>query len=333
MANEVLNKAADAEQRRRGKDCLVKAINWVAWEGGMVTPVLKERFEARGVRLLPLEEGGRQFAAELTAGAEGVEVVLGAADLPDPLNASRREPTAFDVPVGLERLAFLYSHCVEDGLPVLPMVLVLEWFVRVGQAAWPGRQVCCSDLKVLAGARITDVESATWFRIHCRRTSDTVLEVELRRGEVRHYSAVLGPASHQAQPLMAPRRMKDKNRQFSPRPARSSYDNGHLFHGPHFQVLQTLDDWTGDEGGADLRGTDEVGWGEGPWLTDPAALDGGLQLALLWGLHHKNRKSLPTRFEAFVPLGRARRSGSSLRPVRASVRPSRDRRRSALLRG
>jgi hypothetical protein len=260
MANEVLNKVAAAEQARRGKGCLVKAINWGAWEGGMVTPVLKERFEARGVRLLPLEEGGRQFATELITGAEGVEVVLGVADFTDPLKVSRSSATTFDVVVEPERSAFLRSHCVEEGVPVVPMVLVLEWFVRVGRVIWPGQEVVCRDLKVLAGAQLRDFERK-------------------------------------------PRRMNDESRQSLPRPARSAYEDGLLFHGPHFQVLQTLDDFSGQECGADLCGTDEVGWGAGPWLTDPATLDGGLQLAILWGLHHTDCKSLPTRVEAFVPLG------------------------------
>jgi malonyl CoA-acyl carrier protein transacylase len=309
MANEVLNKVANAEARRRGKDCLVKAINWGAWEGGMVTPILKERFEARGVRLLPLEEGGRQFAAELTSGAGEVEVVLGVADLNDPLKASRGAVTGFDVAVGAERMAFLHSHCVEDGVPVVPVVLVLEWFVRAGRAVWPGQDICCRDLKVLAGAPLRDLERGAWFRIHCRRTADSVLEVELHRGRVRHYSAVLTPAPRDALPVTKPGPMKATDRRLEP--ARSAYEDGLLFHGPHFQVLEALDDLSGVEGSADLRGTDEVDWGKGPWLTDPAALDGGLQLALLWGLRHKNRKSLPTHFEAFVPLGvpgaRARR--------------------------
>ncbi|HEX4611994.1 MAG TPA: SDR family NAD(P)-dependent oxidoreductase, partial [Urbifossiella sp.] len=164
MANEVLNKVAGAEARRRGDGCLVKSINWGAWEGGMVTPALRGRFAARGVRLLPLGEGGRLFAAELTAGAGGVEVVLGVADGTDPLNARRAAATEFDVAVGPERTGFLSSHCVEGDTPVLPVVLVLEWFMRVGRAAWPDRPVCCRDLKVLTGAPLRDFERGMWFR-------------------------------------------------------------------------------------------------------------------------------------------------------------------------
>mgnify|MGYP004189994847 CR=1 FL=1 len=56
-----------------------------------------------------------------------------------------------------------------------------------------------------------------------------------------------------------------------------------LFHGPHFQVIDTLKG-VGEEGiVGQLKGTEDVdwnGWGK-QWRTDPALLDGGLQLALL----------------------------------------------------
>jgi hypothetical protein len=37
-----------------------------------------------------------------------------------------------------------------------------------------------------------------------------------------------------------------------------------------------------------------MSWPDAPWVNDVAALDGGLQLAILWGKHHKNATSLPT---------------------------------------
>ena len=310
MANEVLNKVANAEARRRGDACLVKSINWGAWEGGMVTPALKERFQARGVRLLPLTEGGRQFAAELTAAAGGVEVVLGVADGTDPLKAAREHPIGYDVAVDLDRMPFLTSHAIED-VPVVPVVLVLEWFLRLGRSMWPGQNVNCRDLKVLAGAQLRDCDRGTWFRITCRRNGDAV-DVELHRNGVRHYSAVLTPAPREVRPpVTRPRQTME--------PGQPAYDDGRLFHGPYFQVLEGVGDLSGDGVGADLRGTDEVEWGGGPWATDPAALDGGLQLALLWGHHHKHRKSLPTRFDAFTQLGEP---GRKVRRCELRVRQS-----------
>ncbi len=42
-----------------------------------------------------------------------------------------------------------------------------------------------------------------------------------------------------------------------------------------------------------LRTTHAMGWQEEPWILDPAALDGGLQLAVLWFKRHLGGASLP----------------------------------------
>jgi malonyl CoA-acyl carrier protein transacylase/NADP-dependent 3-hydroxy acid dehydrogenase YdfG len=76
MANEVLNKVAAAEARRRGDACRVVSIGWGPWEGGMVTPTLQKHFESRGVKLLPVTVGARAFVAELS-GRSDVDVVIG----------------------------------------------------------------------------------------------------------------------------------------------------------------------------------------------------------------------------------------------------------------
>ncbi|NTW20454.1 MAG: KR domain-containing protein, partial [Nostocales cyanobacterium W4_Combined_metabat2_030] len=44
MANEVLNRVAQAEAKRR-PNCVVKSIGWGPWAGGMVTPNLKAKFD------------------------------------------------------------------------------------------------------------------------------------------------------------------------------------------------------------------------------------------------------------------------------------------------
>ena len=73
-ANEVLNKTAQAEARRR-PGCRVVAVNWGPWDGGMVTPGLRKVFEAEGVGLIPLADGAAFLVQELTAAGQAVEVV------------------------------------------------------------------------------------------------------------------------------------------------------------------------------------------------------------------------------------------------------------------
>ena len=71
------------------------------------------------------------------------------------------------------------------------------------------------------------------------------------------------------------------------------YDGHVLFHGTDFQVIQELDGVSQQGIQATLSGTRDIGWGEEPWHTDPAALDGGLQLALLWSKEALGGASLP----------------------------------------
>src|SRR5262249_48757358 len=76
VANEVLNKMAQRESKRR-TGCRVVAINWGPWDGGMVTPSLARQFEREGIGLIPLKDGAQFILAELSAATGPVEVVAG----------------------------------------------------------------------------------------------------------------------------------------------------------------------------------------------------------------------------------------------------------------
>src|SRR5439155_2586530 len=73
-ANEVLNKTAQVEARRR-PGCRVVAVNWGPWDGGMVTPGLRKQFESEGVGLIPLHDGAVFVVQELNAAGKAVEVI------------------------------------------------------------------------------------------------------------------------------------------------------------------------------------------------------------------------------------------------------------------
>src|SRR6185436_20548529 len=61
MANSVLNQIAKDEAAQRGSNCVVRALNWGPWDGGMVTPELRDHFAARGVPIIPVHEGAAAF--------------------------------------------------------------------------------------------------------------------------------------------------------------------------------------------------------------------------------------------------------------------------------
>ncbi|MDH4134496.1 MAG: polyketide synthase dehydratase domain-containing protein, partial [Gammaproteobacteria bacterium] len=109
-----------------------------------------------------------------------------------------------------------------------------------------------------------------------------MIAVELRgEGNVLHYSATVKMAEHATLPPQA-----------GAQPALEKwtqekvYDGHVLFHGPSFQVIDSIkgisrEGIVGMLSGV-VSGTRIGKWPKEAWCSDAAALDGGLQLALLW---------------------------------------------------
>src|SRR6185436_1542332 len=112
-ANEVLNKLAQVEARRR-PDCRVVSINWGPWNGGMATPGVRKLFEQEGVGLIEPAAGAEFLVQELRSADQGAVEVLAlapftggpAARAPAPAIA---DSVAFVREVSVEALPFLES--------------------------------------------------------------------------------------------------------------------------------------------------------------------------------------------------------------------------------
>ncbi|MBK6531468.1 MAG: SDR family oxidoreductase [Deltaproteobacteria bacterium] len=161
MANEVLNKVAAAERRRRAPGFVAKAIGWGPWEGGMVTPALKARFDQMGVALIPLAEGARRFVDEITAAPGEVETVVGGAMGEGPLG-SKTTATVMSVEVAVDQGShpYLTDHRVA-GKPVLPVALAIEWMARAARAFRPAAGAMrLRDLRCCAASSSTTTRAA-----------------------------------------------------------------------------------------------------------------------------------------------------------------------------
>jgi hypothetical protein len=71
------------------------------------------------------------------------------------------------------------------------------------------------------------------------------------------------------------------------------YDGHVLFHGPSFQVIDSVQGVSRDGIVGMLSGTQKSAWPGKSWRSDAAAMDGGLQLALLWSQHVLGGAVLP----------------------------------------
>ncbi|MFT5460212.1 MAG: hypothetical protein ACI9K2_006729, partial [Myxococcota bacterium] len=272
-----------------------RALGWGPWEGGMVTPALKARFESLGVPLIPLDVGAKMLVDECrtSVAAGGTEVVLGGEPRMQALAEGAR-PRGVRLAVHAARAShgFLADHTIA-GVPVVPVVLAIEWFARAARACRPTLHLTrIRDVKVLSGVKLDAFDSGSWLYVDARELSNgsgSVLAVELRGADGRaHYRATAEMDSRE--PAKGPAL---PNLKLQPWRDDAIYDGHVLFHGRTFQVIQDLQG-IGDDGiAATLATTVAAGWGDERWLTDPAALDGGLQLALLWARRVLGGATLP----------------------------------------
>ncbi len=296
MANEVLAHVASAEQAARPTQ-RVRSIAWGPWRGGMVTAGLAEELDRRGVALIDPAQGARAFVAELSTDSPDTQVVVvgggtGALHGEEPRLAA-------EVVVDAGSHGYLTDHSVA-GTPVLPVALVLEWFQALATAWRPGGEpVVVTDLKVVRKVPLPDLATAR-HRLIVRgaqraASGGAVLDLELLSAEgVAHYRAIATtgnrpsarswPRPVDAEPLDPP----------------EVYDGVVLFHGPRFQVVRGLPVLSGDAVTGTVDGLRDMGWPVATWHTDPAAVDGALQLAGLWASRRQGGAWLPMsvgRFE------------------------------------
>ena len=187
VANEVLNKLAQVEARRR-PNCRTVSINWGPWDGGMVTTALKKLFASEGVGLIGLLEGGDFLVRELAAVDAPVEVIALAGNVkgsdvrPDP-GLSQPLTEALSLTLSVDDYPFLRSH-VMDGKAVVPMAVIVEWLAHGALHGNPGfRFHGFNDLRICKGV-VFDRQTPCTLRIMAgraaRRESFHLVSVELR---------------------------------------------------------------------------------------------------------------------------------------------------------
>ncbi len=284
MANEVLNQVAHAERASR-PGLLVRSVAWGPWEGGMVSPALAEHFHAQGVPLIPVAAGARAFVAELTGAPADTHVVITAGETAGPIDGNATQHSKGEIQLNSRSHPYLADHGIE-GTPVVPVALVLEWFTAAANAWLTGPAVIkdVSVLRKIGLERYTN--GGNRLTVQGSQSAGTPLNLELLGdGDAKHYRAHAAPSQGSPSRWETPQGLK---------PARDGiYDGGVLFHGPKFQVIRHIDGISAEGAVATLAGARDLGWSGAGWHTDPAAVDGGLQLALLWAEQVLGGASLP----------------------------------------
>jgi malonyl CoA-acyl carrier protein transacylase len=330
-ANEILNKVAALEGKRRraaGQDVVVRSLGWGPWEGGMVSPSLKARFEKLGVRLIGLAEGARWMSEELGRfDPDDVEIVLGGEPKPEALltEAAGAAPKTDTLEARIAGAShpFVDSHRVK-GAPVLPAVTAMDLLLRAARALRPNDSIAeLRDLAVLKGIRLAQYDGPAGepgggigdrFSVTCETRPDGTLSLHLVGKTasglpLKHYAAIVvlgrNTAVAGAENLGPLSVVRD-----------TIYDGFVLFHGPLFHAIHAVDGESERGIRGTLLGRDALGWARDDGApTDGAILDGALQLAVHRTKHTHHGASLPTSIARYVPGPAARPSGE----VRCSV--------------
>ena len=306
VANEVLNKTAQAEARRRS-DCRAVSINWGPWDGGMVTPALKKVFAGEGIGVIGLVEGGDFLAREIAASGAPVEIVA-LAGLSEPGAAAvpakpQTLAEAFALTLTVSDFPFLRSH-VLDGKAVLPMAVIVEWLAHGALHGNPGfRFHGFNDLRICKGVVF---EESTSFTLNVmagravKRESFHVVPVELSSRDGNDRTVL-----HARAEIVLATRLPEGIRSITETPSTPYmppngviYNRERLFHGPDLHGIEHVDGCSAKGIAATVKGAPKPSsWIKRPlrsaWLTDPLVIDSAFQMMILWSFERFGAGSLP----------------------------------------
>jgi NAD(P)-dependent dehydrogenase (short-subunit alcohol dehydrogenase family) len=75
LANEILNKFAHVLPKRH-PSCHAISIGWGPWDGGMVSPQLKKKFEEKNIELIPFEVGCQILIDEINKPQKSRQIIV-----------------------------------------------------------------------------------------------------------------------------------------------------------------------------------------------------------------------------------------------------------------
>ena len=212
--------------------------------------------------------------------------------------------TAFEIALSTESFPFLKSHVI-DGQYVLPMAIIIEWLGHAALHGNPGMKFAGFDnLRILKGVTLNGAGPLS-VKVMAGRAvkngSFRMVPVELCSSRGNGDRVFVNAQAEIALAARLPEADRPVNK-ISLNPysvkGREIYNNGRLFHGPHFHGLEHVEGWS-DQGIAAAIRTAPVpsAWVKHPmrsaWLADPLVLDSSFQMMILWSFEKHGVGSLP----------------------------------------
>jgi hypothetical protein len=209
--------------------------------------------------------------------------------------------------VGLDDHPFLASHAI-GGKAVLPAAMMLEWFAHAATAQHPGlRFVGADDLEVYRGVKLGKADKVALrieaapvekdgaqFRVPmtlCSGGDNGHAVVHARATVTLAPSLPEGDATHRDE---LPAYAEPVDRVYADR----------LFHGIDLQGITSIDGLAEPGINATVKGAPRPKeWMQSPargrWITEPLAIDCGLQAVIVWSATQAGTPSLPNKLGAY----------------------------------
>ncbi|GAB5552553.1 MAG: SDR family NAD(P)-dependent oxidoreductase [Saprospiraceae bacterium] len=250
IANEILSKAAHLFKTNHPKT-QVSAINWGAWDSGMVSGELKAQFEAAGISLVNSEGGAAMLVNELnTAYANQAQVIIGGT-LPSAVSHLGTLKThRIHRKLSLENNPFLHHHKIQNN-PVLPVVSSAGWMAQSCQKLYPDYSVFKIEKMTLFKGIIFDGNQKEDYILEAKELEkneekivfETTIFSKGGRLPINHYRAIITLWNKKSFPE-SPQFNHQVNTAYPVSDGQILYQDGSLFHAPYFQGIKEILDCT-----------------------------------------------------------------------------------------
>jgi NAD(P)-dependent dehydrogenase (short-subunit alcohol dehydrogenase family) len=303
LANEALNRFA-WQWSLQHPQARVLSFNWGPWDGGMVTPQLRQMFAERGVQVIPPQEGAHIFAKAALHNAEHPSPVLVIGNsMSKPRWPQEPEVRVVRAPLTANQHLLFQEHALA-GVPVLPATFALAWMLDLAEQSYPSLRVQeFRNLRVLQGIRF-DESLRDEYEIELQTepyARGVGVTLQIRSAATKKKRAQPHYQVHVTLEPKAPIALDEPTREpLPPLLERSpAYEDGALFHTGLFQMLRVLPHAAPHEFAAtvpEIPAAQAQGFVGNRFA--PMVLDAGFQAMLVWARQATGLPSLPLACES-----------------------------------
>ena len=248
IANEILSKAAHLFKTNH-PNTQVSAINWGAWDSGMVSGELKAQFEAAGISLVNSEGGPAMLVNELnTDYADQAQVIIGGTLPAAVSHLGKLRTHRIHRKLTLDNNPFLNHHKIQNN-PVLPVVNAVGWMAQSCEKLYPDYTVYKIENTSLFKGIIFDGNQKEDYILELKELEKTEEKIvftttvlsEGGKLPTNHYRATVTLLNKQSIP-MPPTFNHKVSGTYTTTDGSILYKDGSLFHDKHFRgIIEVLD--------------------------------------------------------------------------------------------